>query len=113
MSRGTNDPHKKKKAGSKEEEAEAGTARVSMDYFYFSQEDEKASKNPMLVMVDEEVGEKYARVVAKKGASDMDWIITDMSRELKSWGHAGGPEGNTILQGDGEHSVEDVNGALA
>ena len=73
----------------------------------------KASKNPMLVMVDEETGEKYARVVAKKGTSDMDWIIKDMSKELKSWGDAGGPEGYMILKSDGEHSLGDVKGALA
>ena len=31
--------------------------RISFDYFFFSQEDEHANKNPMIVMVYEETGE--------------------------------------------------------
>ena len=57
MGRGTNDPHQKKKSGSEKEEVEEGTARINMDYFYLSTDDEKASRSPMLVMVDEETGE--------------------------------------------------------
>ena len=41
--------------------------RRNMDYFYVSQDDEKASANPIMVMVDERTGEKYARAVGRKG----------------------------------------------
>ncbi len=64
-----------------------------MDYFFMSQEEEKASQNPMIVMLDEETGNRYARAVGRKGlgnGSDMEWLILDMSKELKSWGHTGG-----------------------
>ena len=75
---------------------------MSLDYFLLSEEDEKASKNPMVVMVDESTGEKYARVVASKGLSapEMDWLVIDMSKELKAWGHGGGPDGHIIVKSD-------------
>ena len=41
-----------------------------------SQADEKADKNPLIVMVDESTGEKYARAVGKKGIgeeNEMEW----------------------------------------
>ena len=41
--------------------------RVSLDYFYMSQQDEEANKNPLLVVVDEKSGEKYVRATGKKG----------------------------------------------
>jgi hypothetical protein len=40
--------------------------KVSVDYFFMSNEDEQAGKNPLLVMVDEETGEKYARAMGMK-----------------------------------------------
>ena len=39
------------------EPGKAGAPRISFDYFFFNDEDEKANKNPMLVMVDESTGE--------------------------------------------------------
>ena len=44
------------------------------------------SPGDSLVMVDESTGEKYARVVTSKGAAgaEMDWLVIDMSKELKS-----------------------------
>ena len=38
-----------------------------MDYFVMSQEEERASDNPMLVMVDESTGNRYMRAVGKNG----------------------------------------------
>ena len=35
-----------------------------------SQADEKADKNPLIVMVDESTGGKYARAVEKKGIGE-------------------------------------------
>ena len=62
--------------------------RISMDYFFMSQDEEKASANPLMVMVDESNGNKYMRAVGKKGlgeGNEMDWLIIDMHEELKSW----------------------------
>lgn len=65
-----------------EDEAMAAVPRVSMDYFFMSKEDEKASTNPCLVMKNEDSGEKYARAVGQTGVGDdgrMDWLIKDIS----------------------------------
>ena len=53
MGRGKNEAHMKKAAREDEEEESAAVPRVSMDYFFLSKEDEKASENPMIVMVDD------------------------------------------------------------
>ena len=69
-----------------------------------SQEDEDAHKNPLVVMVDEGTMERYSRSAGRKGvgtAGSLDWLIKDISRELVSWGHAGGVEGNFTLKADG------------
>ena len=49
----------------------------------------------------------------RKGAEGMGWLIKDISRELVSWGHAGGIEGNIIRKKGGERSIEDVRNAVA
>ena len=51
----------------------------------------------MIVMVDESSGEKYARSVSQKGLGEdgeMEWLIEDVRKELKNWGHHGGEGGN-------------------
>ena len=80
-------------------------ARVSMDYFFMSVDEEKASSNPIIVMIDESSGSVYARGTGKKGTADMDWLIKDMSEELKGWGHLGGNASKLILKSDNEHSI--------
>ena len=75
--RGRNSPHFKKKG--EEEEQEGKVARVSMDYFFMSVDEEKASSNPIIVMIDESSGSVYARGTGKKGTAEMDWLIKDMS----------------------------------
>ena len=82
--RGRNKPHKKKTEDEKEDNR---VPRISMDYFFMSQEEEKASQNPLMVMIDEEYGNRYMRAVGKKGlgeGNEMDWLIKDMHEELKS-----------------------------
>ena len=66
MARGRNTPHR---LGNVEDEDEAQDVipNISMDYFFFSKKAELASEHPMLVMLDEETGDKYARAVGKKG----------------------------------------------
>ena len=60
---------------------------VRLDYFFMSREDEKASKNPLIVIADEKSGSRYARAVGCKGlgeGGEMDWLIEDISTILKS-----------------------------
>ena len=78
--RGRNTPHMLSKGKSGEEESRV--PRISMDYFFMSEKDEKANVNPLIVMLDEETNDKYARAVGQKGlgeAHEMDWLIKDMS----------------------------------
>jgi hypothetical protein len=101
---------------STEEKGNAEVPRVSMDYFYMSSKDEKASENPLIVMTDEGTGEKYARAVGQKGLGtegEMDWLIKDISTELKVWGHPGGDGGSLILKCDTENSIVVVRDAVA
>ena len=60
--------------------------------------------------------EKYARAVGRKGIgqeNEMDWLVKDMSLELKAWGHAGGTGSSIILKADGERSIGSVRDAIA
>ena len=89
--------------------------RASLDYFLMTEGDPNASRNPILVMVNEATGDKYARAVGQKGLGDqgeMSWLIQDLSDELKSWGHTGGPHSKLILKCDGERSIRAVRDAL-
>ena len=81
-----------------------------------SKADEEANANPVVVVVDEDTGEKYARAVGHKGIGhqrEMDWLIKDMSLELKAWGHPGGEGGHIILKSDGEKAIVAVRDTLA
>ena len=83
--------------------------RIAMDYLFMSQEDEKASSNPLLVMVDEETGDKYGRAIETKGVGDEGeqyWVVKDCSDELKSWGRLGGEGRRLIMKCDGEASMK-------
>ena len=59
-----------------------GVPKVSLDYFFLSEAVQDASPNPVLVMLDESTGERYARAVGRKGVAD--WLIKDLSDGLKS-----------------------------
>ena len=112
--RGRNRPHLKKKE--KDGEVADNVPKIAMDYFFASEADQKAALNPILVMVDEKTGEKYARMVGKKGlgeGGEMEWLLKDMRDELVSWGHAGGAGGNIILKSDSEAAIVAVREALA
>ena len=96
--RAPNRPHRAAPKEEDEEERERRVPRISMDYFFMGQEGEKASECPMLVMVDESTGNCYMRAVGRKGLGEgreMEWLVRDMSEELKSWGHPGGSMENS------------------
>ena len=85
--RGRNDPHRQ--SGGNTDEQETAVPRVMMDYFFLGDEEERAADHPMFVMVDDETGNRYARLVEMKGLGErgeMDWLVKDASSELKSWG---------------------------
>jgi len=110
--RGKNRAHKK----SAIDKSEIEVPRVAIDYFYMGAEDEKASENPLIVMVDEGTGEKYARAIGRKGlgdAGEMDWLLKDLSTELKVWEHHGGDGSSLILKCDTENSIVVVRDGLA
>ena len=111
--RGGNMQHRK--AG--KEDRKSNVPRVVFDYFFMSHQDEAANENPMLIMLDESTGDKYARAVGQKGLGggreEMQWLVADLHEELKSWGHHGGDGGHIILKSDNESPIVTVRDALA
>ena len=108
--------HKKRSDEEKMDERKNAVPRISMDYHFMSKADEDDKKNPLLTMVNEKTGDKYTRAVGQKGVGtegEVDWLIRDMSDELKSWGHAGGAGGKLILKCDGEASIKALRNAVA
>ena len=90
--------------------------RISMDYFFMNKEDERASQNPLVVMIDESSGARYMRASGRKGIGEngeMEWLIKDMHEELKSWGHPGGGENRLIFKSDGEPAMKALRETLA
>ena len=52
--------------------------------------------------------------MAKKGIGvEIDWVIKDMTEELKMWGYPGGPQDKLILKTDGEPAVMALRDQLA
>ena len=81
-----------------------------------SKQDEVEQESPFLVMIDEGVGERFARMAGHKGVGangERMWLIKQASDELKAWGHPGGGEGRIILKSDGEPSFVAFRDALA
>ena len=80
--RGRCRPHQRRKG----EVEEHGLPTISMDYFFLGGEEMEASEHPMLVMLDEDRGNRYARMVDAKGLDEGgEWILIDMAEEIKSW----------------------------
>ena len=58
---------------------------------------------------------KHARGVGQKGLGndgEMDWVIQDLGKELKSWGYHGGEQGHLIFKSDGEASIKLIRDRL-
>ena len=57
-------------------------------------------------------------MVSSKGVGDstpqseQSWLIQDMSDELKSWGHSGGPNSSLILKCDSEPAIKSIRDTL-
>ena len=107
--RGISTGHRRKK----EHDREVETPRIAMDYFYLTG-DQEEEKMPCIIMVNEETGERYSRMVEKKGVGpEIEWTLKDMIEELKTWGHHGGVQGKIILKTDGEAAIMALRDQLA
>ena len=103
--------HRKK---AKDDDADVG--RISMDYFFMSEEDRKASRHPLIVMPAERGQNRYMRATGKKGlgeGKEMEWLMKDMHAELKPWGYPGGGENPIMMRSVGEPSIVAVREALS
>ena len=99
----------------REDHAARGVPKIAMDYMYLNDQLDDVAQSPILVMVDESTGEKYARVVSHKGlgpAGEADWAVQDASEELRAWGHQGGAGHRLILKSDGEPAIVAFRNAL-
>ena len=77
---------------------------------------DKATSNLVLVMFDEDTGNRYMRLVGQKGLGEereMRWLVHDMHEELKSWGRPGGDTSRIIIKSDSERPMVAVREALA
>ena len=81
--RGRNAPHRTRT----EEQRERQVPKVSMNYFFMSQADEKADKNPLIVMMDESTGERSMPGPYWRGERN-GVAGEEQSEEMKSWGHS-------------------------
>ena len=98
--RGRNTSHLKDLGINKDKSSEV--PRMSMDNFFMSQEDEKASANPVMVMVDERTSEKYARAVTKAWARTRTSSGSSKTCRTKVWGAPVVIAGNIILKSEGK-----------
>ena len=60
---------------------------MSLDYMFMSQEDNRASQNPIISIKNEGTGELYARAVGQKGLGEdgsMDWLIKAEARSRRA-----------------------------
>ena len=44
---------------------------------------------------------------------ELEWLVEDMQKELRNWGHTGGEQGHLIFKSDGESSIKAVRDRLA
>ena len=116
--RAANAQHRKVKRSNEEDDDDDDkpkVPRVAMDYFFMSKADEEAKDNPLICMLDEQTGEKFARAVGQKGTGgngEMNWLLNDMVEELRAWGHVGGAGGHLILKCDNENAIKAVRDAV-
>ena len=80
--RAANAQHRRMQTSQAEEDCDdkPKVPRVAMDYFFMSKADEAAKDNPVICMLDEETGEKFARAVGQKGVGcngEMNWLLQD------------------------------------
>ena len=64
--RGRCKPHSSKRRNHED----AAIPKISMDYFFLGGEDSDANESPMFVMMDEERGNRYARMIDSKGLGE-------------------------------------------
>ena len=89
-SRARNSLHEAGGLREKNEEGMGDVQRIAMGYSFMSKEDET---NPR--------------------RQEMSWLVESMCAQLRTWGHAGGAEGELIAKSDGEPAMLAVrNGVM-
>ena len=77
--KGINSPHKSKSV--KPEDELNNIPRISMDYWYMGEEDRKAQRNPLLVVLNEDDEAIATCAVGKKGVQE--WVVRKIAKELE------------------------------
>ena len=75
---------------------------------------QRAGQGPIIMMVNGETREQFARATGRKGLGDdgeMEWSVADMAEEL--WGHSGSEATEMIRRSDGEASIKTVKDVVA
>ena len=93
--------------------AEAGMSSSDEDS---GEEYGNASAHPAIVMIDEQTGNRYMRLVPCKGLGEdgeAKWVVKDLHEELKAWGRPGGYGNALIVKTDGERAIVALREALA
>ena len=93
--------------------AEAGMSSSDEDN---GEEYADASAHPAIVMIDEQTGNRYMRLVSCKGLGEdgeAKWVIKDLHEELKAWGRPGGDGNALIVKTDGKRANVALPEALA
>ena len=87
-----------------------------MDFFCMNKRDREVGANSVVIGTGGDTGYKYARAVGRKGVGqhgEMDWLIRDISLELKTRGHQGRSGNRMIMKADGERSLKARRDAVA
>ena len=87
-----------------------------MDYFYMNERDLEEGSNPLIIVTEEDTGGDDSRAVGRKGVGEngeKDWLIWDISLELKSWRYEGGSGNGIIMKVDGERSLKALRDAAS
>ena len=106
--RGRNSKHAKRTDGHNNE-----LPTISIDYHFMSQEEEKANKNPLLVMTDDKLKTIFARAAGEKGVGSdgaLEWLIVAIVAELDAWGYRGQ---DIVLKCDQENAIEALRKAVS
>ena len=84
-----------------------------LDCFCLGGEEMDAVKNLMLVMLGEEKGHRYAKIIEHKGFehAGKEWLVVDAAEEARSWGGTVGQP--LVIKSDNEASIVAVQEALS
>ena len=89
---------------------------ISFDYFYGNKNIGDETR-PIILMLDEKSGMKWARVVPVKGVPDdgsLHFIIRDAVKELETWGYKKNTaQPQCVFKSDGEPAIRKFRDMVA